>query len=128
MSDYGFSPDRRLRCSRDFQQVFEHTLLKVHQPHFLILATRASAPQHSRLGLVVAKKKLRRAHERNRVKRLSRESFRLNRQQLLGLDIVVLPKHGIDQIDNAQLQQQLHLAWLKLARLFAKQAVSVPSV
>lgn len=63
---------------------------------------------------------MRRAHERNRVKRISRESFRLNQHQLLGLDIVVMPKVGIEQISNAELQQQLNMAWNKLKRLLAK--------
>ncbi|KAF7276576.1 hypothetical protein GWI33_010067 [Rhynchophorus ferrugineus] len=120
MALYSFGHDVRLRTSRDYQGVFNQTLFKVHQPCFLILACPAPDVQSRRIGLVVAKKKVRRAHERNRVKRISRESFRINQHQLLGLDIVVMPKVGIEQISNADLHQQLNMAWRKLKRLFAQ--------
>ena len=120
MALYPFSKSVRLRCAKDYQGVFNHTLFKVHQPCFLLLATVSPEIQSRRIGLVVAKKKVRRAHERNRVKRISRESFRLNQHRLLGLDIVVMPKVGIEQISNADLHQQLNMAWLKLSRMLAK--------
>lgn len=120
MALYCFGKDVRLRCAKDYQGVFNYTLFKVHQPCFLILASLSLDTNSKRIGLVVAKKKVRRAHERNRVKRISRESFRLNQHQLLGLDIVVMPKIGIDTISNADLHQQLNMAWIKLQRLLAK--------
>lgn len=116
---YSFGTELRLRCAADFKGVFDGALLKVHQPHFLFLATIAKQP-NSRLGLVVAKKKVRRAHERNRIKRLARESFRLNQHDIDMLDIVVMPKVGIESISNAELHQQLQMAWLKLQRLAKK--------
>ncbi|EPF81712.1 ribonuclease P protein component [Acinetobacter rudis] len=126
---YSFGTERRLRCAADFKGVFDGALLKVHQPHFLFLATINKQP-NSRLGLVVAKKKVRRAHERNRIKRLARESFRLNQQHIDMLDIVVMPKVGIETISNAELHQQLQMAWLKLQRLAKKHhniATSLPN-
>ena len=123
---YGFSTDVRLRCAADYKGVFDGALFKVHQPHFLFLATLTEQP-NSRLGLVVAKKKVRRAHERNRVKRLARESFRLHQQQLNALDIVVMPKMGIDTVPNAELHQQLQFAWQKLQRLAKKHSQIAPS-
>lgn len=123
---YGFSTEARLCCASDYKSVFDGALFKVHQPHFLFLATITKQPK-SRLGLVVAKKKVRRAHERNRVKRLARESFRLHQQQLEQLDIVVMPKIGIDTIPNAELHQQLQFAWQKLQRLAKKHSKIVPS-
>ena len=123
---YGFSTAVRLRCAADYKSVFDGALLKVHQPHFLFLAKRSELP-NSRLGIVVAKKKVRRAHERNRVKRLARESFRLHQQQLDDLDIVVMPKAGIDTISNAELHLQLQNAWQKLQRLAKKHSKIVPS-
>ena len=118
MTRYSFSTDVRIRCAADYKNVFDGALFKVHQPHFLFLAKPNE--QTSRLGIVVAKKKVRRAHERNRIKRIARESFRLNQQAIASLDIVVMPKIGIEDISNAELHQQLKFAWQKLNRLVHK--------
>ncbi|TCM68644.1 ribonuclease P protein component [Acinetobacter calcoaceticus] len=129
MSIYSFGTELRLRCAADYKGVFDGALFKVHQPHFLFLAKITEQP-NSRLGLVVAKKKVRRAHERNRIKRLARESFRLNQQQIEMLDIVVMPKMGIESVSNEELHQQLQSAWLKFQRLVKKHhkiAISSPN-
>ena len=126
MSLYSFSPSVRIRCAADYKCVFDGALFKVHQPHFLFLAKVSEQPR-SRLGIVVAKKKVRRAHERNRIKRLARESFRLHQQNIELLDIVVMPKMGIDTISNAELHQQLQFAWQKLQRLVKKHHKIAPS-
>ena len=119
MTLYSFSTEARIRCAADYKGVFDGALLKVHQPHFLFLA-KPSIQLNSRLGIVVAKKKVRRAHERNRIKRIARESFRLHQHRLGVLDIVVMPKIGIEQVSNAELHQQLKFAWQKLYRLANK--------
>ncbi|MFT4020910.1 MAG: ribonuclease P protein component [Acinetobacter sp.] len=115
MTLYRFSTDVRIRCAVDYKSVFDGALFKVHQPHFLFLA-KPTKQLKSRLGIVVAKKKVRKAHERNRIKRITRESFRLNQQNIGLLDIVVMPKIGIEHISNAELHQQLSFAWQKLHR------------
>ena len=128
MTFYSFSPEVRIRCAADYKSVFDGALFKVHQPHFLFLAKCTEQPK-SRLGIVVAKKKVRRAHERNRIKRLARESFRLHQQELDLLDIVVMPKVGIEAIPNVELHKQLQFAWQKLQRLVKKHhkiAISPP--
>lgn len=43
----------------------------------------------ARLGLIVGKRQLKRAVDRNRVKRVLRETFRVNRSTLPAVDIVV---------------------------------------
>ncbi|WP_445114497.1 ribonuclease P protein component [Acinetobacter sp. WZC-1] len=126
-SRYGFGTELRLRCAADYKGVFEGALFKVHQPGFMFLA-KMTEQSNSRLGIIVARKKVRRAHERNRIKRLARESFRLNQHQLDLLDIVVMPKVGIEDISNAELHRQLQFAWQKLQRLVKKHhKIAVPS-
>jgi ribonuclease P protein component len=46
--------------------------------------------QTARLGLVVGKRALRRAHERNRAKRVLRDTFRRRREALPHMDIVIV--------------------------------------
>lgn len=127
MALYSFSTDLRIRCAADYKSVFDGALFKVHQPHFLFLAKLTEQP-NSRLGIVVAKKKVRRAHERNRIKRLARESFRLHQPKFGSyIDVVVMPKVGIETITNAELYQQLDFAWQKLQRLAKKHSKVVPT-
>ena len=48
-----------------------------------------TADSGARLGLIVGKRQLRRAVDRNRVKRAVRESFRITRESLPSMDVVV---------------------------------------
>ena len=64
----------------------------------------------------MAKKHLRRAVQRNRIKRLVRESFRRHRSELAGLDIVVLVRPGIAEADNTTLLAALDHHWERLRR------------
>ena len=114
MTSYPFGADQRLLCAKDFSGVFDHTLFKVHQPSFLILATAKPVAATARIGLVVAKKKVRRAHERNRVKRISRESFRLHQHKLENIDIVLMVKRGIDELSNEEIRKDLDKLWRKI--------------
>ncbi len=50
---------------------------------------------HPRLGLVIGKESVKLSVERNRLKRLIRDSFRLHQELLAGLDIVVVARKGL---------------------------------
>lgn len=77
----------------------------------------------ARLGMAVAKKTLRRAVDRNRVKRLIRESFRFRQQELAGLDLVVMCARGIDLANPQQLRESLSRHWTKAAQARANAGI-----
>jgi len=72
----------------------------------------------SRLGLAISKKNAKRAVDRNRIKRIIRESFRLNRHNLPALDLVVMAKPITKQAENAQIFESLNQHWNKLRQQF----------
>ncbi len=115
MSRQAFPRRLRLLTAGDYRQVFETAVFKVHGKGLLALAV-PNRLGHPRLGLVVSKKSLRRAVDRNRLKRLVRESVRLRQEQLPDVDIVVLARRGVGELDNAVLHRQLHGMWKRLAR------------
>ena len=70
----------------------------------------------ARLGLAIAKKQIRLATRRNRLKRLARECFRQHREQLAGLDLVVMVRRAALDVDNRRLTTSLRRHFEKLAR------------
>ena len=113
MNHYGFPQQVRLLTAGDYRDVFNDVTCKVSNRHILLLA-RESSHQHSRVGLVFSKKNVRLAVQRNRLKRLVRESFRLHQHKLEPLDIVVLSRPGISELDNQTVTKQLEKLWQRL--------------
>ena len=66
--------------------------------------------------MAVSKKYARRAVDRNRIKRVIRESFRCGRKDLGGIDYVVLNRKGTDCIGNSILFESLSRHWKRLHR------------
>lgn len=101
-----------------FKNIFEQPF-RASTPEITILA-RKNNLEHPRLGLTVAKKHLKRAHDRNRIKRLVRESFRLSQHNLPPCDFVFVAKRGIGQLDNQTFLQTLDKLWARHIRLAQK--------
>lgn len=106
----------RLTSKADYQQVFKAA--KVSQDRCFRILARAGAFPHARLGLAVSTRVSKSAVERNRLKRIVRESFRHHRQQLSvnghGLDLVVLPGFKSVNLTNRQLRESLNRHWQEL--------------
>ncbi|MGO3699809.1 MULTISPECIES: ribonuclease P protein component [Halomonas] len=115
MPPQGFPRRLRLLNAGDFSHVFEQADLKVHGKGMMALA-RMTTRGHPRIGLIVSKKNAKRAVDRNRFKRLVRESARLRQDHLPSMDIVILAKRGVQDIDNETLSRQLHGMWKRLQR------------
>ncbi len=114
-----FGKARRLLNAKDYSRVFDGAEAKASHKHLLLLARTNDQPGH-RLGLVIAKKNVRLAVQRNRIKRIAREVFRTLPDSEPHLDTVLLARRGLDELDNAQLSTILRQQWLKLVRHTAK--------
>ena len=123
MSELDFSRQRRLLNAGDFRRVFDQADFKVSDQHILILA-RTGLHAHSRIGLVIAKKGIKLAVHRNRIKRIARESFRTlctqSNEFSLPLDIVILSRKGLGELDNDAVHRQIIKQWARLRKKTAQ--------
>jgi ribonuclease P protein component len=119
VSRQGYPRQLRLLTAGDYRRVFETAAFKVHGKGLMALAS-PNALGHPRLGLIFSKKNVRRAVDRNRLKRIVRDSIRLRQQRLPAVDIVVLARRGVHELDNATVHRQLHGMWRRLEREASK--------
>lgn len=116
---------RRARLTRptEFKRVFARPVVSTDR-YFRVLARRSDG-DGPRLGMAVSRRVDRKATERNRIKRIVRESFRrhfaADRSDASGqvesrpaVDIVVLPTSGCATISNAQLFRSLETHWARV--------------
>lgn len=126
MATYGYTRSLRLLSSREFQHVFDNACFKVHGKGLLALAC-ANDLDHVRAGMVFGKKSMRRAVDRNRLKRLTRESIRLRQHWLPAVDIVVISKRGVADLDSETLQRQLDGMWRRIEQDVKRKSRKVSS-
>lgn len=99
-----------------FKSVFSNPI-KASSAEITLLAI-PNSEQHPRLGLTVAKRYVKRANQRNRIKRIIRDSFRLNQHDIPHLDIVVLVRNGVMEMENADINKLIEKLWRKLSRRY----------
>ncbi|MGL4475643.1 MAG: ribonuclease P protein component [Shewanella sp.] len=116
MTSYTFTRELRLLTPAQFKSVFNNPL-KASSADITLLAI-SNGQEHPRLGLTVPKRQVKHANQRNRIKRVIRESFRLHQDQIPDADIVVLVRHGCLAMDNAELHCLIEKLWRKLSRRF----------
>ncbi|GLX78495.1 ribonuclease P protein component [Thalassotalea insulae] len=107
-----FTRESRLLTPSQFQNVFKKPL-RFGSSHITVLVSPNKSDQ-KRLGLAIAKKRVKLAVQRNRIKRQIRESFRLTLPMLPNIDMVIMVKSGADKLENEQIRQQLEKIWRKI--------------
>jgi ribonuclease P protein component len=105
-------PERRMRRPAEFKRAYAAG--KRLGNEFFTVNAQANGLSCARLGMSIAARILRRAVDRNRIRRLIRESFRVHQLGLPAIDIVIGARAGVLAADNAQLRGALEKLWLKV--------------
>jgi ribonuclease P protein component len=100
----GYPPEQRLHTSKEFGRVFADPA-RSSDRFFTILGRPNTAP-HARLGLTISRRVAKRAVDRNKLKRLAREAFRMQ-PSLPCWDFVVMAKAGADRTEPRALRESL---------------------
>ncbi|WP_095499574.1 ribonuclease P protein component [Paraferrimonas haliotis] len=114
MDHYTFPRELRLLTPKNFQKVFSKPV-RASTPEITLLAI-TNEQEHPRLGLTVAKKQVKLACRRNRIKRIMRESFRQHQHELPAVDIVAICKKDLQHMDNEAIHKLVRKLWRKLGR------------
>jgi len=114
----------KLLKAADYNHVFDNPV-RSSDRYFTVLA-RPNTLLHARLGMAFSKKRVKLAVARNRLKRISRESFRLiqleqrlkkqqsSDQEMLQADFIVLAGAQCVKATNKQLFHSLEKHWQQL--------------
>ncbi|WP_091644773.1 ribonuclease P protein component [Aquisalimonas asiatica] len=116
MGDYrlAFPRAARLLTPHDFGRVFAGAD-RVSDRYFTVLF-RVSDRSTARLGLAVGRKAASRAVDRNRIKRIARDSFRHQRASLPPVDVVLMARPAARHASRVDLHGALANLWQRLVK------------
>lgn len=107
-----FPPTARLRNPRAFRRAFRHGKRYVDGCFVVIVVDNGS--RDPRLGLAISKRRAPRAVDRNRIKRIVRERFRVAAPDLPGVDIVILARSKTAADSRRALHASLERHWRRV--------------
>lgn len=91
MPSASFRPHEHIKDPNDFRRAFDRK--RSASDATIVVHGAENGLGYARLGISVGKRKVRKATARNRIKRLLREAFRLNKADLpIGVDLVIVPR------------------------------------
>ena len=108
--DIEFSRKKRLANPNEFKAVFQ-AARKISSKHFG-LYFRKNHLDYARLGIVIAKRNIRKAVTRNLIKRIIRERFRLNQAKLAGFDVIVVVYGAFGLLSREEMHKTIEYAIL----------------
>lgn len=104
-----FQPAQRLRHKPEFDRVYRDS--RRFSDACFAIYIRNSGGSIPRLGLSIAARIIGNAVQRNRIKRLVRESFRQHQHELPAVDIVVNARSGARDAENTVVTRSLEKHW-----------------
>ena len=107
-----FEPRKRLHQPAEFRAVRQRG--KKSSDAYFSLSVLANQAECARLGLAIATRTFGTAVARNRIKRIARESFRLNQHALPPVDVTVSARDAARQATSKDLRASLEKHWNNL--------------
>jgi ribonuclease P protein component len=109
-------------------QKAEYSALFNKSHHFVCRAffCRYEPVGNSKIGWIIPKKKIKRAVDRNTLKRIFREHFRQNYNELQGLHILISIRYPIKEFKKPDFHEQTRLCFKQLIK-YAKELCSSSS-
>jgi len=119
MPSYRLIIEAKLIKTDEFSSVFNFR--KRISAHYLVMHYQPNSQEQARLGLVVGKKTCKLAVDRNYMRRVLREFFRIQQHQIAHVDLVVRVQKKFDRVNFSQIKQEFDSLLLKLIISNAKQ-------
>lgn len=112
-----FTRDLRLTKAEHFSRVFAGS--RRFSNRYITVLARPNDLKHPRLGFAISKKCAKRAVDRNRLKRIMRETFRHSTTTLPAVDMVVMCRPTILKLDNTAVRKQIEIQWSHILKKWA---------
>lgn len=112
VSSCTFPRSSRLLTAADYAQVFKKN--ERFSDRYWTVLCYSGDDSDAKLGLAIAKKRAKRATDRNRLKRIVRESFRCHRLRLEGRQVVVMNRDLATTESAAVLRSSIDAILLKI--------------
>ncbi len=113
-----FPRSRRITRANEFKVVWSKA--KRLSGQYITLVNCKNDLGYPRLGLSFAKKQFPNASDRNRLKRVARETFRLHQDKLDQFDVIVVGYKGANLLTPQQQHNLFNSLWARLAKQYTK--------
>ncbi|BAP58278.1 ribonuclease P protein component [Candidatus Tachikawaea gelatinosa] len=110
-----FPKNLKLLKKRDFYNVFKQSK-KIHTKEITVFFS-FNLFKNPRIGIIIGKKYIKYSHDRNRIKRLIKENFRLFQHRLPNVDFVIMIKKDICNFSNKKITNLMEQMWYYLQKI-----------
>jgi ribonuclease P protein component len=113
LASFRFTKQAKIVKTDDFSSVF-NLRQRIANKH-IVLRYRLNDKNNARLGLIVSKKIAKQAVNRNYMRRVLRELFRLNQHNLPAIDLVIQIQKAFAKAEFVEIEKEFELLMQKLA-------------